>query len=105
MTVEEGDKVWVSAYYKQDLHPRTWRWYEIRAYDDDSPFTATIGCRKKDSIILLVWPSTIAPLRKFMRKPLAILLAYADSAGWDSTSIPYPSKFSVRRKDGTEIVA
>lgn len=98
------EKVWLSIYYKQDLHPRTWHWYQIRSYDDESPFTAIIGCRKRDNLILLVWPSTIAPLRKFMRKPAAVLFAYAASAGWDTDSIPYPTKFSCRRADGTEIL-
>lgn len=79
----------IPGIFYQDGIPSSWRWYSLTADD----FTAQIGTRAKDGLILFYWPST-APLSRYTRKPLAILAADSTKYDWEIEAIPFPGIFS-----------
>lgn len=79
----------IPGLFHQDGIPSQWRWYQLTSDD----FSAQIGTRRKDGLILFYWPST-AGLRRYMRKPFAILAADSTKHDWEIEPIPFPGIFS-----------
>ena len=86
--IRAEDDIVLPSLFHQDGVPSSWRWYLLTA----ETFSAQIGTRRKDGVILFYWPAT-APLARYTRKPLAILAADSTKHDWEIEPIPFPGIF------------